>query len=66
MKFGDKQRSFGLLDPFGALFGMVADFHNINISDVTYFHIAESIAEFIREKFKFIEFNFVCDCFSTS
>ena len=29
MKFGDKQRSFGLLDPFGALFGMVADFHNI-------------------------------------
>jgi cytochrome c peroxidase len=29
----------------------LADFHNINISDVTYFHIAESIAEFIREKF---------------
>ena len=29
IKFGDKQRSFGLLDPFGALFGMVADFHNI-------------------------------------
>lgn len=29
----------------------LADFHNIDISEVTYFHIAESIAEFIREKF---------------
>ena len=29
----------------------LADFYNIDISEVTYFHIAESIAEFIREKF---------------
>ena len=37
----------------------LANFHNIDISEVTYFHIAESIAEFIREKFAVQKLSFI-------